>query len=401
METCIAAVPTSRDRPLDPPAELSNLRSQRPLCRLSYPDGHLGWFVTSHHLARAVLTDSRFSVRGGRSPHDLAERNAAREAVKDSPIWSGVVSNLDPPDHTRLRQMQSGHFTIQRSGRYRRAISGVVAELLDELATAGGPVDLLDAFAGPVASLTLCEVLGIPRSARERFEELQGILRDLGTSRAEFLGAFQDLQAFIADVLELKRSEPGEDLLSELIHERRLTEAELCGIAHQLFTAGHDTTSTQLATSVYTLLTERRLWESLQADPGLVEQAIEELLRYLTITPLAPATRTALEDVELNGSLIKAGDSVSLSLLAANRDPSKFHLPDVIDLRRAPIEHLAFGAGRHMCLGQHLVRLELGVALASLLERFPTLHLAVPADQVPMRHPLSQLYGVQRLPVAW
>lgn len=401
METCIASVPTARDRPLDPPAELSTLRSQRPLCRLRYPDGHLGWFVTSYDLARAVLTDPRFSVRGGRSPHDLGERNAAREVAKESPIWSGVVSYLDPPEHTRLRRMQTGYFTVQHLGRHRKAIEGIVAELLDELESAARPVDLLDAFAAPVASLTLCEVLGVPGSARATFEKLQKTLRDLRSSRAQFLGAFQDLQAFIAGILQLKRREPGDDLLSELVLGWQLTEAELCGVAHQLFTAGHDTTATQLALSVYTLLAERRHWESLQADPGLLQQAVEELLRYLTVTPLLPATRTALEDVELNGSLIEAGDSVAVSLLAANRDPSRFDLPDTLDIRRGAIEHLAFGAGRHMCLGQHLVRLELDVSLAGLLGRFPTLHLTVPADEVPMRDPQSQIYGVRRLPVAW
>jgi cytochrome P450 len=216
--------------------------------------------------------------------------------------------------------------------------------------------------------------------------------------RAAATSAFSD---FAHTVIEAKRTSPADDLLSELVLKGELTDTELVGAAMMLFSAGHETTANTLALSTFFLLCDRSRWDALRADPSSIAGAVEELLRYITIVQTGAATRTALEDVDLNGTTIRAGESVCVSLAAANRDPARFTDPDRFDPSRDANDHLAFGHGRHMCLGQHIARLELQIGLAGLMRRFPTLSLAVPAQDVQLYHGDHQLYGVHELPVAW
>jgi cytochrome P450 len=394
-------LPTARTHPFDLPPELRRLREEHSLCRLLYPDGHTGWLVTSHTLARAVLADRRFSVRPPRRPVGDAVRTAELAGMSDDAVNSGILITLDPPQHKRLRRMQSGHFTAHGVNRYRGKIERIVADRLDAMERAGSPVDLVEMFALPVPSLALCEILGMPSRDRTQFERPTAIIEDPESTADEVRAAAREFTDYARSVIEQKRVQPGDDLLSDLVVRGELTDDELVGVALQLFTAGHDTTASQLAISTFALLCDRRLWEALGADPALVDRAVEELLRYLTIVQVGAFTRTAQEDVELGGVLIKAGEAVTVSLLAANRDPAKFAYPDLLDPSRGDRSHLAFGHGIHMCLGQHLARLELQAALRGLTQRFPTMQLAVAADEVPMRSGDEFLYGVRMLLVAW
>jgi cytochrome P450 len=186
-------------------------------------------------------------------------------------------------------------------------------------------------------------------------------------------------------------------MLSDLA-QSDLTDEELTNIGVLLLGGGFDTTANMIALGTFALLLHPDQLAILRADRGLTDQAVEELLRYLTITPTG--MRTALEDVELDGQLVKAGECVALSGHAANRDPEKFPDPDALDLRRQTAGHLSFGHGVHQCLGQQLARVEMRVAFPALLDRFPTLRLAVPTEEVPLRTD-SDIFGVHRLPVAW
>jgi cytochrome P450 len=395
-------LPTVRNHPFDPPPALGTLRGERQLCRLRYPDGHVGWLVTSHALARAVLADPRLSVRPDRPPVGEPGENAAvREALEDLPENAGIVITLDPPAHTRLRRLQAGYFTVRRVSEHRAAIERIVSDCLDAMQKAGPPVNLVDVFALPVPSLTICEMLGVPRSDRYRFERPTEVSVDPHASAQEKIAAFREFCDYAHGVIEQKRIQPRDDLLSHLVADGQLTDDELAGAALQLFGAGHETTANMLALGTFALLCDRSRWETLQANPSLMDTAVEELLRYLTIVQLGAFTRTAVEDIELDGVKIEAGESVTVSLPAANRDPAKFSDPDELDLTRDASGHVAFGHGRHMCLGQHLARLEMQVALAGLMRRFPALHLAVPAHEVPMYSGERALYGVRELPVAW
>jgi cytochrome P450 len=205
--------------------------------------------------------------------------------------------------------------------------------------------------------------------------------------------------AYLAELVAAKRAEPGSDLLSGLVTGGQLSDEELTGMGMLLLTAGHETTANMLALGAFALLRHPDQADRLRADPSLASNAVEELLRYLTITHIGPI-RVAKADVELAGRTIRAGETVTLSLPVANRDPERFGDPDRLDLDRAAGTHLAFGHGIHQCLGQQLARAELRVAYPALLRRFPTLTLAVPPEEVPLRT-RATMYGVHRLPVTW
>jgi cytochrome P450 len=258
----------------------------------------------------------------------------------------------------------------------------------------GPPADLVEALAQPIPAQVICELLGVPYADRARFQADALKLFRLGLPPSELAAAYGAVQAFVQELVLAKRAKPTDDLLSGLT-ESDLTDEELVNIGFTLLGAGLDTTANMIALSAYALLCQPSQLDALRANPA---HAVEELLRYLSIIPAT--VRAALEDVELGGRLIRAGESVAISVPAANRDPAAFADPDTLDLRRQTSRHVAFGHGVHQCGGQQLARVELQVALPALFERFPTLHLAVSPEEVPLRTDMI-IYGVHRLPVAW
>jgi cytochrome P450 len=390
-----------RADPFAPPDALSELREDQALRRLRYPDGHLGWLVTNHALGWSVLTDSRFSTRASRCPVSDPEKVAALAERGDDPVMSGFLLTMDPPEHTALRRMQTGRFTIQHVSQKQATIERVAESCLDAVEAMGPPVDLIATYAAPLTSLVLCELLGVPSDDRRHFERLTAIRSDPGATADEDQAACEDYRNYVRGVIEAKRADPGDDVLSDIVAREELTDDELAGVALQLFGAGHDTTATQLAMSVFVLLANRREWERLSSDFSMMGSAIEELLRYLTIVPLAPVTRRAREDVVIQDVLIREDECITVSLGTANRDPEKFERPDELDLTRDSSGHLALGQGRHMCLGQHLARLEMAIGLKALMMRFPTLDLAVAPHDVQMRDEAAIIFGPEVLPVTW
>lgn len=380
------------DRPLDPPDELARLREQRPLSPMSFPDGHVGWLVTSHELVRAVLADSRFSSR-----HELMHYPfPGGEDIQMGPGGVGNFAALDPPEHTRFRRLLTGKFTVRRMGLLTARIEEIAAEHLDAMAEHGPTVDLVQAYAYPIPALTICELLGVPRADNALFQRQVAKMNERDVPDEEIIATMVALQEYMRELIMAKRRAPTDDLLSDLA-DTDLSNEELEGIGSFLLAAGLDTTANMLSLGVYALLTNPDQYRALHTDPGIVDSAVEELLRYLTVTDVA--VKAALEDVELGGELIKQGDTVTLSINAANRDPARFPDPDVLDLGRRAIGHLAFGHGIHQCLGQQLARIEMRIAYPALAHRFPTLRLAVPPADVPFRD--STVRGVEALPVTW
>lgn len=290
-----------------------------------------------------------------------------------------------------------GKFTVRRMRELTERVEQITAEHLDAMERQGGPVDLVEAYAQPVPALMICELLGVPYADRELFQRHTTTLLTQSTDQEAQYAALTALQEYLHALVLAKRAEPTDDLLGDLTTSD-LTDEELTGIGGLLLAAGLDTTANMLAHGTFALLSNPDQLAALRSDPDLADQAVEELMRYLTVAD--PAVRSALEDVELDGRLIKAGETVTLSMQAANRDPEKFPDPDTLDLRRKATGHLGFGHGIHQCLGQQLARVEMRVALPALLTRFPTLRLAVPADEVPLRTGMN-IYGVHRLPVTW
>jgi cytochrome P450 len=390
-------LPTNR-LPLDPDPELGRLRSECPVQRLSYPDGEVGWLTTSYAAGRAVLTDQRFSIRPARVPVDLG---GIVEALLAGPESGGNLLLLDPPEHTRLRRLLTHRFSPRRTEEYRPVVENIVAERLDVMERGGRPADFVAMFAKAVPALTICEVLGVPQSDRERFEEPNHELMNPSGDLASRSAAMAQYYAYIREILEKARVNPGADLLSELVQDGELSDEEMAGLAFFLFGAGHHTTVNLLGLALFVLLSDRRHWEALVADPSLTEPAADELLRYLTINQHGLFARTALEDVDIDGVMIRAGEPVTVHIAAANRDATRFTNPDRFDPARNAAGHLAFGYGIHICLGQHLARLEIRASLVGLVRRFPTLRLAVPPDEVVLRTGQAPVYGLDQLMVAW
>jgi cytochrome P450 len=282
----------------------------------------------------------------------------------------------------------------------RADIERIVAIRLEAMAQAGPPVDLVETFAFPVHSLTIGDLLGLPRDNREPFERLRPqVMRDREARANERAAGMRAFRNYVRATIEQRRARPADDLLSKLISTGDLADDELIGIVEVL---SGTATAHMLALSTFVLLYDRARWETLRAYTASIDTAVEELLRYLTVFQPGPVVgRTALEDVEVDGIAIKEGERITISLAAANRDPDKFADPNRFLLSRDASGHLALGHGRHMCLGQHLARLELQVGLAGLMQRFPTLRLAVPVDEVPLYSGEHEIYGVHHLPVTW
>ncbi|MER7013158.1 cytochrome P450 [Saccharopolyspora sp. NPDC000359] len=387
--------PTTRSCPFDPPDGLGQLREERPLTRMRYPDGHVGWLVTGHALAREVLADPRFGSRGDllRAPVPLAM------AQPHSEIPPGMFTAMDPPEHTRYRRKLAGGFTVRRMRLLEPRITQVVEEHLDRMQDGGGPVDLVSAFAVPVSLRVISELLGVPAEQQHRFLEATEVVFTMGADAEQVVAGWEAMRALLLELVEIKRSAPAEDLLSTLVADGELTDQELITVGTLLIMAGHDTSANMLALGAHALLQNPAELAELQADPALLDGAVEELLRYLTV-PHVGSIRAALADFEFHGESIKFGDVVTLSLAAANRDPAQFPDPDVLDVSRRATGHLAFGHGVHQCVGAQLARIELRVGFGALLRRFPTLRLAVPPEEVEMRHDMI-IYGVRSLPVTW
>jgi cytochrome P450 len=395
--SAVTAMPTARRPgcPFDPPAELIDARRHGPISRFPFPDGHQGWLVTGYDLVRSVLADSRFSSRKELMlHHPLIDYGV----VEVPPAAPGEFLLMDEPRHGRYRKPLVGKFTVRRMRLLAERVEQITADHLDAMEKAGPPADLVTAFAAPVPAMMICELLGVPYEDRSSFQKQVESFMSGETSDEDLIAAYTAVQQYLADLVAAKRANPTDDVLSDLT-DSDLTDEELKGMSLILLAAGLDTTANMLALGTFALLRNPVQLAALRADPTLADGAVEELLRYLSVAKTF--MRVALEDVELDGQIIEAGTTVILSYNTANRDPERFPDPHVLDLRRKAIGHLAFGHGIHQCLGQQLARIEMRVAFPALVNRFPTLRLAVPADDVALRPETADIYGVKSLPVTW
>ncbi|SDN41557.1 Cytochrome P450 [Streptomyces wuyuanensis] len=395
----VPAHPTDRDRrcPFDPPPELTALREKTPLSRLRYPDGHIGWLVTGHEPARKVLADPRFSARS--ELKRVPVLRPGTDPFYGSPALPGWLVDMDAPDHTRLRRRLMSWFTARRTRALTPRIGRIVDDRLDEMAALGGQADLVEHFALPVPSLVICELLGVPYTERADFQRNSATLFKLDVTAEQAATAMAELNAFLTELALHRGRSPGDDLLSALAADGELSTAEIAGAGALLLSAGHETTAGSLGLGTFALMSHPDQLARLTAAPSLAANAVEELLRYLTIFHFG-LPRTPLEDLTLLGHTLRAGESVTVSLSAANRDPAHFEDPDRLDITRSAAGHLAFGHGAHQCIGQHLARTEMRIAFPALFARFPGLKLAVPSSEVPLGEDMG-FYGVHALPVRW
>jgi cytochrome P450 len=380
---------------LDPLPELSRMSNETPVC----PDpGAADWLVTGRAEARAVLGDAdRFTAK----PPDL-ERAISRGAREE-----GNLLHYDPPEHTRLRKLIAPEFTLRRMRRMEPIVEQIVAERLDVLVAAGSPADLMRHFGWPVPGLVICALLGIPR---DDLADLGRMLDVRAPSRMDAhstgrtrkrVAAQKAFASYMSRIVAQKRRNPGEDMLGMLIREHGddVTDAELAGVCASFMAAGLEGSAQMLGLGLLALLRHPDQLALLRADPALLPQAVEELLRYVSVVSTA-SPRTALTDVTVGGQQIKKGEVVSCSLLAVNRTRPAGRPQDRLDITREETGHAAFGHGIHYCVGAALARAQLRLSFAALLSRFPGLRLAVPVDDLRFRQFAVQ-YGVEELPVAW
>jgi cytochrome P450 len=359
----------------------------------------LGWVVTRYDDCAAVLASRDFGMRG---LEDLV-----RKQVGPGPALEFIANrfhSFDPPEHTRLRSLVGQAFSAPRIQAMRVHIEALAEHLLDEVRT-NTPFDLIEAFAHPLPSWVIAEMLGTPMEDRvhlstwtERILKLQGMPVPDNVTRQEGHAAARDFMAYTRQLIDVRRKQPGNDVLSALIaaeeQGERLTTEEIAECVVFLSNAGFTTTRNLIGSAVVALLKNRDQWELLVEDPSLVREAVEEALRYdcsLTSTP-----RFARHETIVGGRRLAGGAAVSCLLNAANRDPQRFADPDRFDVLRTDKKHLAFGGGVHFCLGAPLARLQIEIALSALVRRYPRLRLAT--ERIEWR---SGLYrGPLRVPVS-
>jgi cytochrome P450 len=407
------AAPGPAPNPFANPAFLANpypvyamLRAASPVFRPPIPgyEGPGAVVLTRYADVEAVLRDPRFSVDRTRAHLFRAFSDRFPRQLLEGPEGFRSMLMMDPPDHTRLRQLVSRVFTPRRvEERLRPRIAALVEELLGG-ARERAELDMMRDFAEPLPAIVIAELLGVPAEDHRQFKQWSSELLAEGPARAFEPGArertaalFQRLRDYMRGIVAERRKAPGEDLISGMIEAQQerdaLSEAELISTSLLLLIAGHETTTNLIGNGLLALLRNPDQLARLRREPGLLENAIEELLRY--DSPVQATVRIATEDVAI-GSAVIAKDAATIVLLgAANRDPAEFPEPDRLDLARENVRHLSFGLGTHFCLGAGLARLEARLAFRGLLE-LPRLELA---DEAPQYRPNPFLRGLRSLPV--
>ncbi|TYB60554.1 cytochrome P450 [Nonomuraea sp. PA05] len=364
----------------EPPEELATLREE-PVVRATLPSGDEAFLVTRYEDIRRVLSDPRVSRNRDRP-------GAARMTVQKTKVFQNPKIDRDPPEHTRMRRLMAKAFTATRVEGLRPHVRQVADDLVTDLIKREPPADLHEAYAVPLTLQVICGLLGVPPEDQARFR-----------------GSLGEAWQYMGELIEAKRHEPGDDLISALIgvhdeNDGRLSAHELHVWCVILLLAGFETTASQLGSSVVLLLTRPEQLGLLREDPSLIPEAVEELLRCQIAGHSLSMLRYVTDDIEVGGVTIPRGSGLIPVLESAGFDESVFPDPMRLDITRENKQHLVFSAGPHFCMGAALARLELQVALDALIRRVPTLRLAVPPSA--LRHHDSPLdLGLREVPVAW
>jgi cytochrome P450 len=369
--------PFSDTERLEPDPMFATLRADQPLSRVQLPYGEPAWLATRYEDIKVVLGDPRFSRAAG------VGRDEPRMRLHQA--QEGSILSMDPPDHSRLRRLVMKAFTVRRVEELRPRAQEIADGLVDAMVAKGAPADVVADFGLPLPITVICELLGVPFADRVDFRLWSdAFLSTTKFTPQEVYECVGKLREYMAGLIAQRRETPTDDLIGALVlardNEDRLSEEELLSLTQGLLVAGHETTASQIPNFVYVLLTHPEQLATLRADLSLVPKAVEELMRYVPLGQGPGIARYALEDVELGGVLVRAGEPVLPAIHSANRDVSVYTDPDVLDLFRQEASHVGFGHGAHHCLGAPLARMELQVALDTLLRRFPELDLAEGED---------------------
>ena len=391
----VAYNPLSARMAQDPYPVYATLRARSPVHRSRLMNA---WLFTRHADVDAILRDHR---RFGSDPRKGTL--SARQKAMLPPDHELTMLFLDPPDHTRLRALVNKAFTPRAVNALEPGIRSLLGSLLDDIDDPSA-FDLMQAVAQPLPVIVIAEMLGVPPEDRDRFKvwsaQRARLLEPMINRRERELGdaAGKAFDAYFRSIIEARRAEPRDDILSALVQAEeegeRLTERETLNMLRLLLSAGNETTTNLIGNGVLALLRNPDQLERLREDPALIPSAVEELLRF--DSPVQADFRRVLADCEVNGFRLRKRDNIVVLLGAANRDPGVFESPDKLDVARGQRSHVAFGRGIHHCLGASLARLEGRIVLEMLVDRFPSMSLL---GERPRFHRSIVLRGLESLPV--
>ncbi len=378
---------------------LAELLREEPVARIRLPHGNGdAWLVTRYDHVRRVTSDPRFSRSA------LVDRKTRATGMTGHTIASPAGLNYtDPPHQTRLRKVVAKAFTAQSMKRLRPRAQQIADRLLDKVERHGSPADLMALFHGPFPLAVVSELIGVPEGDRPRLAAWPDMVLSSGPGPERSREVKAQLSAYIIELLQRRQHEPREDLatvLADALSRGEINQEEAVSVTTAIQVSGAHAVRNNSANMVYALLTHPQHLARLRAEPGLMPQAVDELLRFIPHRNGVGLPRVATEDVEVGGVMIRAGEVVYASYLTANWDPQVFGDPDTLDFDRPPLAHMAFGHGPHHCIGASLARMESEVMISSLLGRFPGLRLAVPQENMVWQRK-GLIRGPQTLPVAW
>jgi cytochrome P450 len=394
----LAKFPIARGCPFTPPEEYVRMREEPALSRAKFPNGEDVWVISRLDDARAALLDTRLSS-GRYLPGFPSLQNGPRIQQPDLPP---SLIEMDPPRHGQARGAVIGEFTVRRMEALRPRIQQIVDDLIDAMLAGPRPVDLMRALALPVPSLVICELLGVPYSDHDFFQHLTADLLSRVKTAEERKAGLDQFLSYLDKLVTAKEAAPGDDLIGRQIAKGRedgtYDHPALVRLASLLLLAGHETTANMISLGTVALLENPGQLAMVTADPGKTLNAVEELLRFVSITDTI-TVRMALEDVTFGDQTIRAGEGVVVLGYAANTDPAAFERPGELDIERGARHHVAFGFGPHQCLGQNLARLELQVVFDTLFRRIPGIRLTGPSAELKTKEAI--IFGLDELPVTW
>jgi cytochrome P450 len=385
----------------DPFAFYKQVRETSGICRAKPTRLGEPWLVTCYADVSALLKDNRLTKNPANalSPEQLARMRIPKMF---SPLMRNMLSQ-DDPDHARLKKLVQATFTPKRVEQLVANTKTISNGLLDRLSTRA-TFDLIEDYALPLPVIVISELLGVPKVDRERFARWSGILIRNSIVPWKMLLSLPQIILFmryLRRLVEMKRAEPDDALVSALVEAEadgeRLSPDELLGMIAILLSAGHETTTNLIGNGTLTLLQNPEHLVQLKTKPGIIDSAIEELLRHSGPVEMS-SDRYTMQDIEIAGAVIPRGSLVFGVIASANRDPQQFTEPDQLNLTRQPNRHLTFGEGGHYCVGAALARMEGRIAFRDLFERFPNLSLAVPVEKLKWRSGII-LRGIEKLPL--
>ncbi|MFG2726624.1 cytochrome P450 [Streptomyces canus] len=391
-------MPRAAGCPFAPPPAMMKLHAEEPVSRVRLWDGSVHWLVTRYEDQRALYGDRRLSVDTTRPGFPYLNEAFRETAAKNPPSFL----NMDDPDHARIRRMVTGAFTVKRIEAMRPAVQRMTDDLIDGMLAGPKPVDLVEALTLPLPSLVICELLGVPYEDHDFFQANSkvGLRRDVTAEAVR--AAFGEIYQYLSGQIDAKLADPADDMLSELASRVRagdLTHHDATMLGVLLLGAGHETSANMLALGILAFLEHPDQLAVVRDtdDPKVLASAADEMLRYLTVVHNGQR-RLALEDLEIGGRSIRAGEGVIMPGATGNWQADVFPDPERLDVRRDARRHMAFGFGIHQCLGQPLARLELQVVYNTVFRRIPTLRRATDLDEIPFKDD-GIVYGVYELPV--